>query len=56
MNWQDLTTTELIIEIIVGVTATISMLFIGIFIGRNYGTWEAFISETFKNLENKLKQ
>ncbi len=48
-------TFDFIIEIIIGVTSVIGMLFVGIFIGKEYGTLEKFILEVLKQIENKLK-
>ena len=47
-------TIEFIIEIIIGVSATIGMLFAGIFIGKEFGTLEKFFLSVLKQIKNNL--
>ena len=46
---------EFIFEVIIGVGSVLGLLNVGIYIGKNYGTFEKFILKVLDIIQEKLK-
>ena len=51
----DMTTFEFILNIVVGVTASLGTLFVGIYIGREFGTFSHFWLVILSKIKLKMK-